>query len=160
MSGRAFSFTAKDAFITVLLVLAGIIIILKAGMASKLVMPPENLTVTMVIEAQLPNFHKSIRAGDKIYQKGALSPFGTVVSVEAKPAKIYTADAKGHYYLREFPEQEDVYVTVRSPGFLSLSGAPIIDDTFFYANQYMPAHTERATFASRILDVEKQGGSR
>ena len=154
MTGRAFSFTVKDAFITVLIVLAGCVIVLKAGMVDRLVMPQKDMTVTMVIEGQLPAFHKAIQAGDKVYQKGALNPFGTVVSVEAKPAKIYVADAKGNYHLEAFKDQEDVYLTVRSSGFLSLSGAPIIDDTFFYSNQYLPAHTERATFASRVINVE------
>jgi hypothetical protein len=155
MSQRSFSFTFKDVLITLLLLVAAFIIALKASMAEKLVMPHKEMTVTIAIEGQLPSFHESIRPGDKIFQKGALAPFGKVVAVRAEPAKEYVSDARtGKMYLRPFTGEEDVYVTIKSSGFISLNGSPIIDNTFFYPNLYLPAKTDRAVFASRVISVE------
>jgi hypothetical protein len=154
MSQRAFSFTLKDVLITLLLIGVICVIALKFSMPGKLAMPEKELTVVLRIEEQLPSFHKAIKPGDKVFQKGSLEPFGTVVKVEAKPAQHYVPDANGNYYLREFNDQEDVYLTIKSSGFLSLSGSPIIDNTFFHANLYLPAHTDQAVFASRVISVE------
>ncbi|GEN35207.1 MULTISPECIES: DUF4330 family protein [Aneurinibacillus] len=155
MNQRSFSFTLKDALITLLLIGAAFIIALKASMAGKLVMPHKEMTVTVAIEGQLPSFHKSIRPGDKIFQKGALQPFGEVTAVKAVPAKKYLPDTTtGKYRLASFKGEEDVYLTIKSSGFISLHGSPIIDNTFFHPNLYLPAKTDRAVFASRVISVE------
>lgn len=158
MSQRSFSFTLKDALITLLLIGAVIIIALKASMTGKLVMPHKEMTVTIAIEGQLPSFHKSIHPGDKIFQKGTMGvtpPFGKVIDVKAVPAKKYLPDATtGSYKLQHFKGEEDVYLTIKATGFVSLDGSPIIDNTFFYPNLYLPARTDGAIFASRVISVE------
>ncbi|AMA72034.1 MULTISPECIES: DUF4330 family protein [Aneurinibacillus] len=154
MNARAFSFTLKDALITLLLIAAAIIISLKASMAGKLIIPSKEMTVVLRIEGQEPSFHKSIKPGDKIFQKGQLEPFGTVVDVKTRPAEKYLPDVNGNYYLRSFDAEEDVYLTIKAPGFVSLDGRPIIDNTFFHANLYLPAHTNQAVFASRVISVK------
>ncbi|MFT9848908.1 DUF4330 family protein [Aneurinibacillus sp. REN35] len=156
MTQRSFSFTLKDALITLLLIGAVIIIALKASTAGKLVMPSKEMTVTIAIEGQRPPFSESIRPGDHIsFQKGTFTPFGTVTAVKAVPAKKYLPDATtGKYKLEYFKGEEDVYVTIKASGFISANGSPIIDNTFFHPNLYLPAKTDRAIFASRVISVE------
>jgi hypothetical protein len=154
MNTRSFSFTLGDVFITLLLIAAVVITGLKFNLAGHLKMPSENMMVSVVIESADPGYHQAINPGDKVFQKGSLSPFGTVVSVAAKPAKKTITTKDGKIVSMPFSGAEDVYVTIKAHGYKSLNGSPIIDDTFFYVNQYLPAKTSHATFASRVLDVE------
>ncbi|WP_027417769.1 DUF4330 family protein [Aneurinibacillus terranovensis] len=154
MDTRPFSFTLRDVLITILILISLCIIGFKVNTANHLKMPARNMTVSLVIEGQPLGYHTSIQPGDRIFQKGSLAPFGTVVSVDAKPTQVTIPMDNGQLSKISFTGEEDVYVKIKSSGFVSLHGSPIIDDTFFYVNQYLPAKTNRAVFGSRIVDVE------
>lgn len=155
MRERAFRLTWKDGLILLLLLAVVYIVAQKAMLREQLKMPTRQMEVLIVAESVPNPLVKDIVVGDSIYQKGAMFPFGTIVKKEVSPARRVIADEMGRYHVVYLDEQSDVALTIEAPGFVSLAGSPIIDNTFFYANQYLPAFTDRAVFTSRVIHVRK-----
>ena len=156
MKQRSFQFGVKDILVLLLLVLIAYILVQKVLLRDQLKMPIQNMEVYIVAEGLPKPFENDIVIGDQIFQKGAMFPFGKIVEKDVKPAKRVIADADGQYKTVYLNEQNDVGIKIIAPGFVSLAGSPIIDNTFFYSNQYLPVFTDHATFTSRVIQVKKE----
>jgi len=156
MKQGSYQFRVKDVLILALLILLVYILAQKVVLREQLKMPMQDMEVYIVAEGLPKPFENDIVIGDHIYQKGAMFPFGKIVEKEVKPAKRVLADANGQYKTVYLNEQSDVGIKIVAPGFVSLAGSPIIDNTFFYSNQYLPVFTEHAQFTSRVINIRKE----
>ncbi|RKD23828.1 hypothetical protein BEP19_05205 [Ammoniphilus oxalaticus] len=155
MNQQAVRFTFKDLIFLISLLVVAYIVSQKVILREQLKMPTENMRVHIIAEGVRQPLAEDILIGDAVYQKGAMFPFGRIVDKEVRPARKVIADEHGQHQIVYAEQENDVALTISAPGFVSLAGSPIIDNTFFYSNQYLPIITEHAMFTSRVIQIRK-----
>lgn len=149
-----YRFKARDVVILLIALAVITIIFSKVLILGKLEMPQRSFTLTIVSEQEPAYMADSILPGDYVYQRGASEPFGKITHVEPQTSMMLIADDYGQMHYKPVDGLYDIYITIDTSGFLSLNGSPIIDRTFFYVNMYLPVFTERANFATRVIEIE------
>lgn len=153
MGKRSFRFAPLDVLIIVFVFLFIFVVSQKLLLNQGLYMPEQKISLTIVLENQRDFMGNAISVGDSVYQKGASQPFGIIKNIEIKPAETVVVDSNGNTFLREVPEHLDTFIMIESLGFISKAGSPIIDNSFFHLNQYLPVHTNKVKFATRVVEI-------
>lgn len=151
---RPYRFKARDVLVLLIALAFMTILVNKVMILSKLEMPQQGFTLKIAAEQMPAYLADSIQPGDYVYQRGASEPFGKIVAVETAESMMLVADDYGQMHDKPVDGLYDIFMTVDTSGFVSLNGSPIIDRTFFYVNMYLPLFTERADFATRVIEIE------
>jgi hypothetical protein len=151
---RPYRFKARDVLVLLIALAFMTILVNKVMILSKLEMPQQGFTLKIAAEQKPAYLADSIQPGDYVYQRGASEPFGKIVAVETAESMMLVADDYGQMHYKPVDGLYDIFMTVDTSGFVSLNGSPIIDRTFFYVNMYLPLFTERADFATRVIEIE------
>lgn len=151
---RPYAFKLRDVLILLVTLVALVIIFQKILIRNDLRMPPVDFAVHVVAEQKGQYLLDNILPGDHVYQRGASVPFGKIVEVVPQTANIITADDYGGMHLMPVSGLYDIHITIDTTGFVSVSGSPIVDRTFFHLNMYLPLFTERADFPVRVIGID------
>lgn len=153
MKKNSCRFTLLDGLVIIILLLIIVVVVKKITLNQYLQMPEQKIVLTFSLENERDFVGDSLSIGDPVFQKGALEPFGTILQVETRPAEEVVTDSNGAMFLGEVPDRFDTFITVETTGFVSRYGGSVIDNSFFYLNQYLSVRTNKVNFAVRVIEV-------